>query len=130
MAGVLVALAAIFIVEILGHQLYPMREVDLRDGEAVAALIASLPTGAFLFVIAAWLAGAFGGGLVAAWSGQRVWAAWLVGALVAVAAIANVFMFPHPAWMQLAAVIAPAVGAAVAGHVARTLLRRRAAAAA
>ncbi|HEX8216004.1 MAG TPA: hypothetical protein VF577_00945 [Allosphingosinicella sp.] len=119
MAGILVGVAVIFAVEIAGHQIYPMREVDLRDSEAVAALIAALPTGAFLFVVGAWLVAAFAGGLTASLVSGRVWPAWLIGALVAAAGVANVFMFPHPTWMQLAAVIAPAIGAAVAGHVAR-----------
>lgn len=107
-----------------------MREVDLSDSEAVAALIAALPTGAFLFVVGAWLVAGFAGGLTAALIARRVWPAWLIGALVAAAGIANVLMFPHPAWMQLAAVIAPAIGAVVAGHLARTRIALRQAASA
>jgi len=130
LAGIVVAVAAIFAVALAGHQFYPLREAGLGDSEAVAALVASLPLGAFLFVAAAWTAGGFAGGLTAALLSGRVGAAWLIGALVAALGIANVFLYPHPEWMQVSAVIAPAVGALVAGHIARGRLAARAAAAA
>ncbi|HYG30570.1 MAG TPA: hypothetical protein VD887_10185 [Allosphingosinicella sp.] len=128
LAGIVVAAAAIFAVAIAGHQFYPLREAGLRDGEAVAALIASLPFGALLFVAAAWLAGGFAGGLTAALVSGRVGTAWSVGGLVACVGVASVFLYPHPEWMQVSAVIAPAIGALIAGHIARSRLAARAAA--
>ena len=117
-AGIVAALACILLVQFVGHQIYPVGEFSLRDEEAVAAMIASLPVGALLFVVAAWLLGAMVGGAVAARLTGRTWAAWLIGALVAVAGIANVMMYPHPVWMQVAAVVAPAVGGLLGGHLA------------
>lgn len=118
-AGIVAAVATILLVQLLGHAVYPAGEVDFRDREAVAAMIEALPFGAMLFVVLAWFAGALVGGALAAWIGGRRWMAWLVGAIVALMGIVNVFTYPHPVWMQIAAVAAPALGAILAGHFVR-----------
>ncbi|MFN3387695.1 MAG: hypothetical protein ACK40O_02095 [Allosphingosinicella sp.] len=117
-AGIVAAVAAILLVQFVGHAVYPAGEVDFRDREAVSAMIRSLPVGALLFVAAAWFTGALAGGAVAAWISGRRWTAWLVGAVVALMAVVNIFTYPHPAWMQIAAIVAPALGGIVAGHLA------------
>lgn len=119
-AGVIAAFVTIVAVELLGRQAYPTGEVDLRDSEAVAEMIASMPTGALLVVAFSWFLGALTGGSVAAVLSGRWRAAWAVGALVALAAVANILMYPHPEWMQVLAVIAPGIGAVIAGHFVRT----------
>ena len=118
-AGIVAAVATILLVQLLGHAVYPAGEVDFRDREAVAAMIEALPFGAMLFVVLAWFAGALVGGALAAWIGGRRWMAWLVGAIVALMGIVNVFTYPHPVWMQIAAVAAPALGGILAGHFVR-----------
>ena len=124
-AGIVLAMATVFVVELVGHVLYPVGEIDMADREAVAAMIAALPLGALLIVAIAWLLGALVGGALAAWLSGRRWSAWLVAAVVALFALATVFMYPHPVWMQIAAFAAPALGGLLAGH----LVRPRAAAA-
>lgn len=118
-AGLVAAFAAIWLVELIGHQFYPMPPVDVTDRAALEALIASLPTGAMLFVAFAWFCGALVGGAVAARISHRRWAAWAIAAIVALAAILNVLMLPHPVWMQIAALVAPLLGGWLAGHAAR-----------
>lgn len=118
-AGLVAAVATILLVQLLGHTVYPTAEIDLRDHDAVAAMIAAMPLGAMLFVVFAWFAGALAGGAVAAWISGRRWTAWAVGAIVALMGIVNILTYPHPAWMQIAAVVAPALGGVVAGHLSR-----------
>lgn len=116
--GIVAAAATILLVELGARLVYPVGNVDIRDADAVAAMIASLPLGAMLFVVAAWFAGALVGGAAAAWISGRRWAAWLIGAIVALMGIVNIFTYPHPVWMQIAAVVAPVIGGIVGGHVA------------
>lgn len=118
-AGAVAAFASVFLVETVGHSVYPV-PADLSTGneEQMAALIRSLPLGALAFVAAAWFLGALIGGGVAAVISRRRWAAWLIGGLVAAAAIVTIFMIPHPEWLQVSALIAPLLGGILAGHLA------------
>ena len=125
-AGVVLAMATVFVVELVGHILYPVGEIDMENREAVAAMIAALPVGALLIVAIAWLLGALVGGALAARLSGRRWAAWVVAAVVALFALATVFMYPHPVWMQIAAIAAPAAGGLIAGHLARPAAREAA----
>ena len=116
--GIVIAFATIWIVDSLGHLLYPLpSDLNVRDPEQVADLLRTMPAGALAFVAAAWLLGALVGGLAAASVARARWAAWAIAALVAVAAILNIYMIPHPEWLQIAAVIAPALGGLIAGHL-------------
>jgi len=123
-AGLIVALAAIYVIWLIALQVYPLPvEGGIRSLESEGALIQSMPTGALVFVAAAWFGGAFIGALTAAHISRRLWPAWVIAALVAFISISNVVMFPHPEWMQLAAVIVPVVGGLVATHMARRSLQ-------
>ena len=124
-AGLIVALATIYVVWLIGLQVYPLPiEGGIRSLESDGALIRSMPTGALAFVAAAWFAGAFIGASTAAHISRRLWPAWVVSALVALISISNIVMFPHPEWMQLAAVIVPALGGLIATHRAKKSLRQ------
>ena len=116
-AGAVAAFASVFLIEAIGHAVYPI-PADLTSGnrEQMAALIRSLPPGALAFVVGAWFAGALVGGAVAALIARRRWAAWFITALVALASIVTTFMIPHPEWMQVSAVIAPLLGGLLAHH--------------
>ena len=119
-AGVLAGFLAIWLIEMIGHQLYPLpSDVSLGNREQMAALIRGLPAGAQAFVVAAWLGGALVGGAVAYRISGRRWTAWAVAALVALAAILNILMIPHPEWMQVGAVVAPLIGGLLAAHLGR-----------
>jgi hypothetical protein len=118
LAGIVAALAAVYVIEVTGHIIFPLPP-EVRSGnlEILAASIETLPTGLLAFVALAWFAGALAGGIVAGWITGLRGAAWFVAAIVAAAAIFNIVMIPHPAWMQLAAVIAPMAGGLIAGHL-------------
>jgi MFS family permease len=110
--GLVAGLAVMLIVlggsEFLAHQAAP------KEGSGILLAI----------VAAAYFLSALAGGLVAARISQRRWAAWAIAGLVAFGAIWSLFQFPHPLWMQIAAVVAPLLG----GFVAARLFDRPAAA--
>jgi hypothetical protein len=116
LAGAVVAVVMIMIVESIGMFLYPLPAgVDPTDSAALAAAVPSLPLGAFLFVLASWVLGAGAGALVAlrVARGPARWPGLAVGCLVLLGAAYNIMVIPHPTWF---------VGAAAVGIVAATLL--------
>lgn len=121
-AGLAVAVLAVMVVQALGHQLYPYpADVDLNDPEQIARVFPTVPVAAKLFVVAAWFLGALAGAAVAKSIIGRDWAAWTIAVLIACAGIMNLFIIPHPVWMQISAVVAPLLGGLIANH----LVRRR-----
>lgn len=117
-AGSITALAIFWIIAMAGHLAFPLPEdLDLRDPERVARTLPSIPLAAKLIVVFAWFAAALAGGYVAKRIGGHWWSAWLIAAIVAVASVVAVMMIPYPAWMHMAAIVAPLVGGLVAGHL-------------
>lgn len=119
-AGVVIALVTITLVEFAGHAVFPPPAgQDMRDPAAVTAYLATAPVGAMLFVVAGWFAGALAGGLGAATIARWPAAAWIIAGLIALAGIYNATQIPAPLWMQAATVLAPALGGWTARHLAR-----------
>ena len=120
--GIVAAVLTVMAVQAIGHQLYPYpADVDLNDPEAIARVFPTIPTAAKLFVVAAWFGGALVGAAVAKLITGRAWAAWTIAVLMAIAAVMNLFIIPHPVWMQFSAILAPLLGGLVANH----LVKRR-----
>lgn len=112
--GVIGAFVLVWLVQKVGHTVYPPPvDLDWEDADAVREFIGSLPTGAFLFVIASYFIGAFGGTFAAckiAKSSRFVFAL-LVGGLMLVATAMNLVMIPHPMWFSVLAIVAIIVAA-------------------
>ena len=125
-AGILAAFAAVWIIDLVGHMIYPLpSDIAMRSFEEVGAYIQSMPPGALAFVLAAWFAGALVGGLVAALISERHWTVWLIAGLVAVAGLVNILMIPHPVLLQIGAIAAPLLGGLVASQITRNRLAGR-----
>lgn len=123
-AGIVVAFATVFAINLAGHQIYPLpSDLNMDDYEAVGAYVQARPAGASAFVLAAWFLGAADGGIVAALVSRRSWTVWPIAGLVAVAGIAAVLMVPHPALLQIGTVAAPLLGGLAASFVAHKMLR-------
>lgn len=117
--GLLVAFLTIMLVEFAGHHLYPPPAgLNPMVTDDMATIMQSLPMGAMLFVVGAWVLGAFDGGLVAALiaRGQRPRLAALVPALMVIAGVVMMMIeIPsHPGWMSIAGLVLP-IPAALAG---------------
>lgn len=107
-AGLIVAVACVFAIEYIVHLFHPAPPgFDPRNKEAVRALVAGLPLFAFLLVLFAWLLGAGLGAFMAVRINRRIakWPGFLVGTLILVASLYNLFTIPHPIWFLVAAVI-------------------------
>jgi len=119
-AGVVVAFAVIAGIEAIGHQVYPVPAgLDLSKPKLIQEHVQNLPLGALLFVLVAWLAGAFIGGVVAAFvaRARAVLVSATVGTLVLAATIANLIMIPHPLWMAVAGIAGVVLAAWFAGRI-------------
>ncbi|MBN4051924.1 hypothetical protein JYT53_00315 [Cytophagaceae bacterium AH-315-L13] len=103
-AGIITGGMLIFLVETLGHTIYPHpADFDYTDKEALAELIQNAPIGALLFVILAWAVGSFGGGLVASLisNEDKIRKALIVGVVLMILGIMNMLMVPHPIWFWI-----------------------------
>ena len=125
LAGLVVGVVLVGLLEMAGHMIYPPPPgLDPRDPSGMAALVAAMPIGAKIAVVVAWALGALGGALTAGLIARRAWTFWVVGGLLAVAAVYTVLMIPHPVWMRIAAVAAPLLGAWTGGWLAVRLRAR------
>ena len=108
-AGVVSAFVIILVVEGLGHLIVPVPgSPPLSDKVAMGHYLASLPVPAYAFVLLAYFAGCYAGGRVAARVATGRLAtpcAWIVGALVFAATIANLMMITHPTWFVVATIV-------------------------
>ena len=108
--GFVAASAVMMLIEsINGHVLYPelgKLAEGMTDREAMRALMASAPAGAFLVVLLGWALGSLLGGYVAAWIGWTapVAHALVLGGLLTLAGIGNNLMLPPPTWFWVVSV--------------------------
>ena len=106
LAGIIAAFVVITLVQMIGHQVIPPPSgMNPADPDSIREAMASLPIGAFLFVLLSYFLGAFTGSFVATWlGGVRVrTSAIVVGGLVFAATVANLVMIPHPIWFSVVA---------------------------
>ncbi|MBL8795141.1 MAG: hypothetical protein JNM56_14625 [Planctomycetia bacterium] len=106
--GIIVGGITVGVVEFTGHTIYPPPpDLDASNREALSAYIATAPIAVLLFVMAAWVLGAFTGGLVAAWIGRRapVVHALIIGGFILLSGIASMLYYPHPAWFWVVGIV-------------------------
>ncbi|NIA27321.1 MAG: hypothetical protein GWP02_04625 [Desulfobulbaceae bacterium] len=117
--GVITAFVTVMLVDKIGHIVYPLPAgLDFTDPDAIRPYLATLPVGAFLFILASSVVAVFVGTLVACFIGTakpRVFGT-VVGGFVFAASVANFIAIPHPHWLSLAT---------LAGIVLSTLLAMR-----
>lgn len=115
--GTLVAFGLVATIEMVGHMVYPPpADLDFTDPASRQAYVSGLPVGAFLFVMAAWALGAFGGGTLAGFVGRERNLALIIGALILIASIINLWMITHPVWFSVTSLIAIVVTTLLARH--------------
>jgi len=125
--GVLAGLATMFLVimgiEYLGHLAYPPPPgLNPMRTEDLATIMAAQPVAAKMFVVVAWVVGAFAGGFVAA-KVSRTWpraAAVLVALVVLAGVVGMILQLPgHPRWMAILGVLLPVPAALLGARLAR-----------
>jgi hypothetical protein len=107
-AGVGSAFLVVAAIELVAHAIYaPSVMPDVSTPEAMAAYVDSMPLGAFLLVLAAYVAGAVVGGIVGIVIARRhaMLFAFLGGGVILLASILNFVMVPHPTWFVFATLV-------------------------
>jgi hypothetical protein len=107
-AGVLTAFISIALIETAGHTVYPTTPgLDYANKEVMRLYVESLPLGAKLFVLGAWLCGTADGVFVACLINRSRYGlcAAVVGGLVLAATLANLAFIPHPLWLAAAGIV-------------------------
>ncbi len=113
-AGVIIAGLLVWLVELLGHTVYPPpTNLNFADPDAMSAYIDALPIGALLFVAAAWFIATLGGTVAACKIGDAkpMIFASVVGGLMLLGTLFNLMTIPHPVWFSILGVAGIAVGA-------------------
>jgi len=108
LAGLLVAGFTVFVVETIGHTVYPPPVgFDPTNPAGMAAIMGQAPFGALLFVIVAYACGACAGGAVAARlrPAAPIAHAITVGLVLTGAGVLNLLTIPHPVWMAIATAV-------------------------
>jgi hypothetical protein len=93
----------------------------VTDREAIRAILAAAPVGAFLVVIAGWAIGSFFGGWTAGCVARHapVRRALELGGLLTVAGVANNLMIPPPGWFWVPSLIVFLPAAYAGGRLVR-----------
>jgi hypothetical protein len=123
--GITVAFVTVFILQKIGHIVYPPPAgMDPTDTEAFMTYVASMPLGAFLFVLASYFIGTFDGVFIACLVARMKYHIFgiVVGGLMLVVTIANLILIPHPPWFSISAVVGIAVSTIMAVFIAMRAL--------
>ncbi|HJP30162.1 MAG TPA: hypothetical protein QGF95_06375 [Candidatus Latescibacteria bacterium] len=100
--GLALAMTMVFVLEGIGHQMYPPpADLDPTDREAFAAAVAAMPVMALVMVLIAYSLGTFAGAWLAARVGGRPFYAFLVGGVMTLAGMTNLIAVPHPLWFTI-----------------------------
>lgn len=111
LAGVVVAFATIWAIELIHHMVYPVPgDVRLTNKPKLAEYLGGMSLPQLLFIAGGWLAGALVGGIVAAKIARRNSAVWGVAGLIALAGVGNILYVAHPLFLQVCAIVAPLLG--------------------
>lgn len=111
LAGLAALIAVVWVMEAIGHSIWPQPIVPSPPSPAdLATLLDRIPLAAKIAVVVAWFMGALAGAWVANRVAHWAMAGWIVVAIGIAFGVATLFMIPHPLWMQIAAVAAPLSG--------------------
>ena len=111
--GVFTAIALVWVVEKIGHTIWPPPpDLDYGDVDVMRAYIDTLPLGALLTVAVAWFIGSLGGTFTACriGSARPLVYALVVGGLMFAGAAFNVTIIPHPMWFSILGIAGIFVG--------------------
>lgn len=103
-AGIVVFITMLTVLELIAHQLFP----GARSAPS---------TGVLAFVVAAYFLSALGGGIAAGRISRRHWTVWTIAVMVAAGAAYTLTTMAHPLWMQIASIAAPLLGGFAASRL-------------
>jgi hypothetical protein len=111
--GILVAGALVWLVETIGHSIYPTpADLDTGNVDVMRAYIDTVPLGAMLSVALAWFAGSLGGTFAACriGSARPLIYVLVVGGMMFAGAAFNLTVIPHPIWFSVLGIVGIFIG--------------------
>jgi hypothetical protein len=110
LAGALASMVIVMSLELLGMVLFPLPEgINPFNEEQIRTALeeGKIPTGALVFVVTAWVCGAFAGSWLAARLALtgKMFAGWCIGTLIFLCSLMMLFELPHPLMMAIAALL-------------------------
>ena len=107
LAGAIVAIVVIGLVQTAAHFLYPPPPgLDYNNPEVLKKVMMEAPVGALLMVLLSYFAGTFIGSWVAARLAADAPArqAYLIGGMMLISGLMNLFAIPHPIWFWVGSI--------------------------
>lgn len=103
LAGLVASFCSVALVEMLGHQMFPVAGMSGKNKEELRRIVRSLPLGAFLMVELAYVTGSLSGGYVIARlaATHQMQLACGLGALLTLFGFQNLIAIPHPLWFAI-----------------------------
>ena len=102
--GIVTGFIIVFIGDATVHALYaPPKGVDYNNREAMRELMNAVPMYVLIVMLLFWLGSAFLGAMLAARINRVAWkqTALITGSILMAAALLNMALVPHPAWMWI-----------------------------
>lgn len=107
LAGAIVSIVLIGLVQAAAHVLYPPPPgLDYNNPEVLKKIMMEAPVGALLMVLLSYFCGTF----VGSWVAARLAAdsparqAYLIGGMMLISGLMNLFAIPHPAWFWVGSI--------------------------
>jgi hypothetical protein len=107
-AGIVTAFLTVTLIDKLNDMVYPPPAgLDFSDPTVIEPYLATLPIGAFVFILAWSVVAAFVGTLVACYIGtiKPLNCAIVVGGIVFAATVEKFIAIPHPLWLSTATLV-------------------------
>ena len=127
LAGLLAGAITVYLVEMVGHSIYPPPEgFDFDDPEQLKELMNIMPLGALVFVIVGWATGALLAGFTstAILIEKRIMGALITGGAFMMFGLAMLIMIPHPTWFAIAGMAVYLPSAYIGGKIAEGLIKK------
>ena len=108
LAGLVVGIAVISLIQKISHSVYPFpSDVQWNNPEAARLALQQAPVGALLIVLLGYIVGSYAAGLVAAIIGPLAAKrnAILIGAVLTFTGVVNLVMLPHPGWFWVSVLV-------------------------
>ncbi|PBQ31677.1 hypothetical protein CNR22_07815 [Sphingobacteriaceae bacterium] len=120
--GVAAGFAIVFIGDSTTHALSPLPQgIDYTNRDEMRAYIGGIPLYVLVIMVIFWLASAFLGAMLASRLHRIEWkrTSLITGGILMAAAILNLAMLPHPAWMWICALAGYIPAALLGGWLVR-----------
>jgi hypothetical protein len=101
LAGIIGGSAVIWLVEALGHALFPVHQLDVNDPGSISEHMQGAPFILLSMVLLAYAAGSFTGGWIAVAISERIAGSVIIGLVLMAFGIFNLLMVPHPLWFTI-----------------------------